>query len=109
MYTLRRINHPYFFNSIVAKSNGLDSLNKHFTINITAANHPLLLVVLVSLFSQIAKFNADDCRLMTVFDLFNECLWLLGKLCYVDQREQAFLVANNNELGAFRMHINCGY
>ena len=46
---------------------------------------------------------------MTVFDLFNECLWLLGKLCYVDQREQAFLVANNNELGAFRMHINCGY
>jgi hypothetical protein len=46
---------------------------------------------------------------MTVFDLFNECLWLLGKLCYVDQGEEAFLVANNNELGAFRMHINCGY
>jgi hypothetical protein len=46
---------------------------------------------------------------MTVFDLFNECLWLLGKLCYVDQREEAFLVANNNELGAFRMHINRGY
>jgi len=46
---------------------------------------------------------------MTVFDLFNECLWLLGKLCYVDQGEEAFLVAKNNEFGAFRMHINCGY